>query len=552
MGDPDQSIYAFRGADVGGILRFPEQFRVAGTREPAPVVELRTCRRSGPVLLAASRAVASRLPAGSLGPAFRDLRADPAVVPGPGSVQVLLASSPTAEAALVADVLRRAHLVDGVAWSEMAVLVRSTTRALAVLRRALVSAGVPVGVAPEEVPLAEEPLVRALLAVLELGLRPERLDEQSALALLSGPLVRADALEVRRLRRGLRALDTEGTPSDALLVQAVRDPRAGLGLEAPVRRPLVVLDRLLGAVRAADAGDGTRGSAEDVLWAVWQAMRLSCRRSTAAAWPAARRGPRRPGAGRRARAVHRGGALSDRSRGQRARPARDWVANCRSPGDRRSPARGDGEGSRSSPRTPARAWSGSWCAWPACRTVSGRTCGSAARCWARTCWSICSATVPGCQRPLHAERLTDERRLFYVAITRARRALLVTAVDSDEGQPCGSVEELDPLPDTVEARPVATAGPAGSCCPGLVAELRGVLVDPDALRGRAGRRRRAAGQAGGDQVVPCRAAAHPRALVGTGGAVQRRSDPVPRSWARCRSGRSKCRGLRPTASCGRC
>ncbi len=83
VGDPDQSIYAFRGADVGGTLRFGELFPTAAG-EPTPVVELRTCRRSGAALLAASRAVAARLPAGALGPGFRDLVPDPAVVAGPG------------------------------------------------------------------------------------------------------------------------------------------------------------------------------------------------------------------------------------------------------------------------------------------------------------------------------------------------------------------------------------------------------------------------------------------------------------------------------------
>ena len=57
VGDPDQSIYGFRGADVSGIRGFRETFRTAAG-DPAPVVALTTCRRSGSTLLAASRRVA--------------------------------------------------------------------------------------------------------------------------------------------------------------------------------------------------------------------------------------------------------------------------------------------------------------------------------------------------------------------------------------------------------------------------------------------------------------------------------------------------------------
>ena len=44
-----------------------------------------------------------------------------------GDVTVRVAASAHAEAALVADALRRAHLMDGVPWSQLAVIVRSVT-----------------------------------------------------------------------------------------------------------------------------------------------------------------------------------------------------------------------------------------------------------------------------------------------------------------------------------------------------------------------------------------------------------------------------------------
>jgi superfamily I DNA/RNA helicase len=160
VGDPDQSIYAFRGAEVRGILEFPTRFP-RGDGTAAPVVPLRTCRRSGAELLDVSRRVAARLPAPGL-PAerVREHRALGAgASTGRGLVEAHTHPSVGAEADAIADLLRREHLERGTPWSRMAVLVRSGARSLPLLRRVLSAAGVPLEVAGDELPLAQEPAV---------------------------------------------------------------------------------------------------------------------------------------------------------------------------------------------------------------------------------------------------------------------------------------------------------------------------------------------------------------------------------------------------------
>ena len=61
VGDPHQSIYGFRGAEVRGLMEFPREFpRSDGA--PADVVSLGTTRRFGPRILTATQRLAHRLP----------------------------------------------------------------------------------------------------------------------------------------------------------------------------------------------------------------------------------------------------------------------------------------------------------------------------------------------------------------------------------------------------------------------------------------------------------------------------------------------------------
>ncbi|WUC83872.1 UvrD-helicase domain-containing protein [Streptomyces sp. NBC_00536] len=160
FGDPDQSIYAFRGGDVNGILDFATAFPGAGIRS------LTVSRRSGAVLLAATRLLTTRMPMTRLpADAVRAHRGLRATREG-GRVEVHTYPTSATELENIADILRRAHLEDGVPWQDMAVLVRSGGRTLPSMRRALVSAGVPAETDGADAPLRHEPAVTPLLTAL--------------------------------------------------------------------------------------------------------------------------------------------------------------------------------------------------------------------------------------------------------------------------------------------------------------------------------------------------------------------------------------------------
>ena len=304
VGDPDQSIYAFRGADLHGILEFPDRFRTNGG-EPAPIAVLRTSRRSGPTLLRASRRVARRMPLTRL-PAekvreHRDLQPGEGA-PADGSVSVLTFPTASVEQAALADLLRRAHLEEGVDWADMAVLTRTGTQ-LSSLRRALTSGNVPVEVHADQLPLAREPAVATLLLALRCAADPSALTPDTARALLTGPLAGLDSGDLRRLGRALRAEEalaggaaTLPRPADQLIREAVAEPSILAAFEPSVGGAARDLALVL---RAAAETLANGGVVEDALWVLWHGTKQAPSR-----WP-----------GRLRRAVDRGGAggrLADR------------------------------------------------------------------------------------------------------------------------------------------------------------------------------------------------------------------------------------------------
>ncbi|MDT0443203.1 ATP-dependent helicase [Streptomyces johnsoniae] len=475
FGDPDQSIYAFRGADVGGILGFPDAFRTAGGA-PAPVAVLATGRRSGAALLAATRLVAQRMPLTRLpAEAVRRHRALTAVREG-GRVEAFVYPTPGAELDNIADLLRRAHLEDGLPWGEMAVLVRAGTRSLPGVRRALTAAGVPLEVDGADLPLRQEPAVAPLLTALRAVAEPEGpRDPETAARLLTSPLGGLDAADLRRLGRALRNEERDAgiaapASSERLVARALAEPERLLTHDPAYAGGAQRLGLLLRKTRELLSGGG---SAEEALWQLWdgtpwpQRLERAARRGGAAGrnadrdldavcalFDAAARAEERTG-GR--------GALNFLAELEAHDIAADTLAA--------RPVRREAVRLMTAHRAKGLEWSLVVVAgvqeglWPDLRRRG----------------SLLEADRigrDGLAEPLGpGALLAEERRLFYVAATRARDRLVVTAVGgADDGdQPSRFLRELGVEPEDVGGRPRRPLSLAA-----LVAELRATTVDPDA------------------------------------------------------------------------
>ncbi|NJP42423.1 ATP-dependent helicase [Actinacidiphila epipremni] len=632
FGDPDQSVYAFRGSDVNGILGFPEQFRRRDGR-PADIRVLRTSRRARAGLLAATRQVAARMPLPRLpAAAVRAHRTPTTDAPG-GTVAVRTYPTPGAEVESIADTLRRAHLEDGLPWHAMAVLTRSTA-ALAPLRRALTSAGVPIDLPPSTTPLHTDPALTPLLlalhlaatsllptpaptsppeeisaprggsaggsarsgagesegsatspqaeaatpacasaspgteastpdpaAVLEPGSAPQGaaspdpaftsppeeisaprrgsaggsarshagesegsgppqgegvdgsraggvvVGVEEAIALLGSPLGGMDAADLRRLGRALREEERAAgvavpRPSDELIAEALSQPERLVAHDASYARGARRVAALLRKARDVLAGGGT---AEDALWALWDGTPWAARLERAAL----RGGPAGRNADRDLDAVcalfETAARAEERTGGRGALNFLEELSHHDIAADTLSgrTVRPDAVPLMTAHRAKGLEW----------RLVV--VAGVQEGVWPdlRRRGSLLEADRigrDGIAPPLsQGALLAEERRLFYVAATRASERLLVTAVKSaaDDGdQPSRFLAELGVPPQDVPHRPRRPLAVAA-----LVAELRATTVDPaasPALRDAAARRlaRLAELNDDGHPLVP---AAHP-------------------------------------------
>lgn len=475
VGDPDQAIYAFRGADVAGLERFTTEFP-AGPGQPAPVIVLRRCRRFGPGIRAAAAAVIARTGpvAGVPAAASHEHRHPVCSGPAPDTVVASIHDDGSAMAAWVAHDVREAHLgAPPVPWSSMAVLVRGGAQ-IPLLQRALRAAGVPVTVAADEIPLRLEPAVAVLLRAVRVALLPERATDMDVMDLLTSPLVDLSGSDVRRLGRQLRSGVHEpgvASPGSAALIRAAVVSDAPLPDSAP-GRAVQRLRALLGEIRAAvPAGPSA------ALWAAWSGGR------SPHGWPERLRAAALAGSWSASHDIDTVIALMDAAeRFTSVRPGvaavREFIESLNAQEIPAEPVQDRGVAAdavrvMTAHRAKGLEWDRVWVVgaqegvWPDLRqrgsTLRAEQLGS-------------TGPVPG---PSAATLLAEERRLFYVALTRGRERVDVAVVHDrgDEGdQPSRFIDDLREAGVPVLERRGRPAHPL--TLTGEVARLRAQAQDP--------------------------------------------------------------------------
>ncbi|MEV3920024.1 ATP-dependent helicase [Actinomadura coerulea] len=280
VGDPCQSIYGWRGASAGNLLRFAHDFPSQPAAAPggrpvaAPVVQLSRSFRNGEQILEAAARVQEELRA--------ETKAVPRLIPGAGREgrgRVECALFPTVEdeadriAARVAGLMAAdpetapdgGPQTEPLRYSDVAVLARKRSQ-FPLIRRALEARGIPVEVVGLG-GLLTVPEVQDVVATLRVMHDPTA--GASLARLLTGPRWRLGPRDLVALGRRARALAQEAgrditRPEPAPAAAPEEEPGAGSGL-APGAESREEADAASGAPPGSDIapGEGAEGDAGD-------------------------------------------------------------------------------------------------------------------------------------------------------------------------------------------------------------------------------------------------------------------------------------------------
>ena len=256
LGNPDEAVETFRGGDPlmlasaardfdAVALTLPQVHR--GSRQIAALIELAVQQVQVAGCISQRRSNYQHLAQNSQSVCFK------------------VAPDDTVQVGAVAAHMRSLHLEQGLAWGQMAVIVRQSS-SVELIRQELRRGGVPLAPDTPALLLRSEPAAKALLdcarAALEQLLGVPVVQEEAARALLLSPLVGFSAIELRRLRRIL------GESPDHLSIRVLSDSELFDQLEAAPT--LAAKAKVAQAINEALAKERSEGL-EALVWGAWQA-----------------------------------------------------------------------------------------------------------------------------------------------------------------------------------------------------------------------------------------------------------------------------------------
>ncbi len=187
---------------------------------------------------------------------------------------VFEADSVADQARAISDYLRSRHLRDGIAFEEMAVIVRSPGEHLSAIRRTLTLSGVPVTQESGTQSLSESSAIKPLIMIAEIALGMTELREENferIEELLLSEFGGLDPLRMKRLRERINKEREEGDlrSTNEVILSSLIDREVIISFD-----PEGELQPLTELLRSARKVASQRNcSATDLLWHIWSSAR---------------------------------------------------------------------------------------------------------------------------------------------------------------------------------------------------------------------------------------------------------------------------------------
>ncbi|MEY4390581.1 MAG: hypothetical protein RLZZ400_324, partial [Actinomycetota bacterium] len=264
FGDPDSATLGFRAGDGAAMASLMAELKPTGE----PINLISPLENRAPGLSVALGNISFQLPTNLAGRQRLDYAVARNELTDDAAIESKIFSSTALESAWLGRRIRELHLLDGIPWSEIAVVARSRV-VLEQIEASLAAEEVPVAIRGIRSALRDEFASGELLAVLDLAFRDSKLQLAEVLRLLRSPFCSIDSVGLRRLRRALRRQELEGggqRTSDELLLELFNAPgsvatvktREGITADRFVRRFHELKQKL-----AEDEG------IEALLWHLW-------------------------------------------------------------------------------------------------------------------------------------------------------------------------------------------------------------------------------------------------------------------------------------------